>query len=198
MIARESSVVVGIQGGLGSFNHTAALQHLPEVLGDEKWRLEFLHTARSVFAALRAGSAQFGQFAFWNSTAGPYVDCLDEFARNRCEIVARYKLPIRHSLLHSKRSRVEDLRSVITHRDVLKQCGSTLQSRYPSLEVSVGTGELEDPSMVAEAIADGRLTADVATVSNGLLAQYFDLVIGDPAMADDPSNESTFLLVKMI
>jgi len=29
--------------------------------------------------------AEFGQFDFWNSIAGSYVECLDEFARNTCE-----------------------------------------------------------------------------------------------------------------
>ena len=189
-------ILVGIQGGVGSFNHAAAVRHLPQFFGHKDWRPGFLHTPKAVFQGLHDRSVQFGQFALWNSTAGAYVECLHELARYQCEVATTYKLPIRHSLLHSKSSRLQDLRIVMTHRDVLKQCGKTLESRYPSFEVSVGVGELEDPSKIAEAIATGQLGPEVATVSNGLLAEHFDLAVADSEMADDPRNESTFLLVR--
>lgn len=194
----DRPIIVAIQGGVGSFNHAAALEHLPAILGgQDRWRIEFVHTATNVFAALNEGSAQFGQFAFWNSTAGPYVDCVNEFARNICEIAAWYKMPIQHCLLHAKSTDIRQLTRVITHRDVLKQCGQTLQSRYPHVSVEVGSDSFEDPSNIAEAIATGALPPDVATVSNGLLAKHFHLEIGDAELAD-ASNESTFLLVKGI
>ena len=187
--------IVGIQGGLGSFNHQAADERLPSV-GVPRYELRYFDSTAALFRSLRAGEIDFGQFAIFNSSAGFYAESLEAVSQNVFEVVANYRIPIVHCLIHHADSQPQELRTIITHKEVLKQCRSKLTLHYPLLNIEVGDGEFKEPASVAAAVAAGKLGRDVATVSCGRLAKEFGLVIGECGLQDSDNNESTFLLVR--
>jgi len=187
--------IVGIQGGLGSFNHQAADERLPSV-GVPRYELRYFDSTAALFRSLRAGEIDFGQFAIFNSSAGFYAESLEAVSQNVFEVVANYRIPIVHCLIHHPDTRLNEVRTIITHKEVLKQCKNKLTLMYPSVMIEVGTDKLTEPASVAAAIAASALGRDVATLSCARLATEFGLVIGESGLQDADNNESTFLLVR--
>lgn len=187
--------VVGIQGGLGSFNHQAADLWLPQC-GIRNYELRCFDSTTALFHALRAGDIDAGQFAIFNSSAGFYSESLEAVSRNTFQVIAHYKIPIVHCLIHHPDIRRDQIVKIITHKEVLKQCRNKLARDHAAVEVVVGADDLIEPASVAAAIAAHRLNQDVATISCGRLASEYGLVIGDSGLQDVEGNESTFLLVR--
>lgn len=187
--------VVGIQGGLGSFNHMAADEWLPK-WGFARYELRCFDSTAALFQALRAGHVGLGQFAIFNSSAGFYSESLQAVSQNTFEVVANYKIPIVHCLIHHPDTRRDQVAKIITHKEVLKQCTKKLALKYPSVEIAVGAGDLTEPASVATAIAAGKLERNIATISCMRLAEEYGLVVGESGLQDIEGNESTFLLVR--
>jgi arogenate/prephenate dehydratase len=188
-------VVVGIQGGLGSFNHMAADEWVPKC-GLARYELRCFDSTTALFQGLRAGQVDLGQFAIFNSSAGFYSESLQAVSQNIFEVVANYKIPIVHYLIHHPDIRRDQVIRIITHKEVLKQCTKKLGFKYPSVEITVGSGDLTEPASVAAAIAAGKLERNVATISCMRLAEEHGLMVGDSGLQDIEGNESTFLLVR--
>lgn len=187
--------IVGIQGGLGSFNHMAADQWLPKC-GIAQYELHCFDSTAALFLALRASEVNLGQFAFFNSSAGFYSESLQAVSQNIFEVVANYKIPIVHHLIHHPDIRRDEVKKIITHKEVLKQCRSKLALKYPGVEIIEGAGEFMEPASVAAAIAAKKLGQHVATISCKRLAKEYGLVAGDYGLQDAEDNQSTFLLVR--
>jgi prephenate dehydratase len=187
--------VVGIQGGLGSFNHMAADEWLPKC-GIARYELHCFDSTVALFRALRAGEVDLGQFAIFNSFAGFYSESLQAVSQNIFEVVANYKIPIVHCLIHHPDIRSSQVNRIITHKEVLKQCRNRLALRYAEVEIVEGAGELMEPASVAAAIAAKKIGRRVATISCKRLAEEYGLVAGDSGLQDAEDNQSTFLLVR--
>jgi prephenate dehydratase len=187
--------VVGIQGGLGSFNHMATDEWLPKC-GFARYELRCFNNTTALFQALRATQVDFGQFAIFNSSAGFYSESLQAVSQNIFEVVANYTIPIVHCLIHHPSIGRDQVTKIITHKEVLKQCKNKLTLKYPGVEIVEGAGELTEPASVAAAIVAKKLERNTATISCIRLAEEYGLVVGDSGLQDVDGNESTFLLVR--
>lgn len=187
-------VIIGIQGGRGSFNEEAANTHLPENISGA-YELRYLHTTPNVLEALDKGEIDCGQFALYNTQGGLYEESLYAIAEHTFKIVCAYAIRIRHSLMIRRDTELSEITTIITHQQVLKQCTKSLALKYPEFRLAVGEGELTDPAKIAETMAKGQLPREVATVSNRLMADVYGLRIVENDMQDSIDNESTFLLV---
>lgn len=98
-------------------------------------------------------------------------------------------------MMHSE-AELNEITTIMTHSQVLKQCESNLAKKYACLRLEKGEGELTDPAKIAEAIANGQLPKQVATLSNCLMASVYGLSIVEHDLQDRMDNESTFLLVE--
>ncbi|MEJ3652139.1 prephenate dehydratase domain-containing protein [Actinomycetes bacterium KLBMP 9759] len=188
-------VVIGIQGGRGSFNEEAARTHLPQRV-TEPYEIRHLYTTPNVLQALEKGEIDRGQFALFNTSGGVYEESLQAIAEHTFKIVDRYLLNIRHSLMIHKDAELAEVTTIVTHSQVLQQCKASLAAKYPHLRLEVGENELTDPARIAEAIADGRLPKSIATLSNRLMADAYGLSIVENDLQDRSDSESTFLLVE--
>jgi prephenate dehydratase len=188
-------LIIGIQGGRGSFNEEAARTHLPQVVTDP-YELRYLYTTPNVLEALDKGEIDRGQFAIFNILGGLYEESLYAIAEHTFKIIDKYSIKIRHSLMIHEEAGMSEITTFMTHSQVIKQCKNSLAKKYPGLRLEVGEGVLTDPAKIAEAIANGRLPKSVATVSNRLLAEVYGLNIVENDLQDRMDNESTFLLVE--
>lgn len=173
----------------------AADQWLPKC-GIAQYELRCFDSTVALFLALRTGEVNFGQFAIFNSSAGFYSESLQAVSQNIFEVVANYKIPIVHCLIHHPDVRGDQVNRIITHKEVLKQCRNKLALRYAGVEIVEGAGELKEPARVAAAIAAKKLEQHVATISCRRLAEEYGLVVGDYGLQDAEDNQSTFLLVR--
>ncbi len=192
---RESSKKVGIQGGRGSFNEHAAMNNLAKH-GIPEYQLRYLHTTENVLKSLENHEIDFGQFALRNSLGGEVEESIEAMAGRNFSIVGTYQIKISHALMISPRAQITDIKTIITHPQVLRQCEHNLKRLYSSIKLSVCRGELIDPAKVAELLAKDKLPKSVATVSNKFLAQIHNLKVVAEDLQDSDDNYTTFLLVK--
>jgi len=193
---RNSSKIVGIQGGRGSFNEQAALSNLAN-FGIADYQLEYLHTTENVFKSLEKQKIDFGQFAIRNSLGGEVDESVEAMAGRNFEILGSYQIKIAHALMISPKAQITDIKTIVTHPQVLRQCAQNLKKLYGDIKLDVCQGELIDPARVAELISEEKISKSIATVSNRFLAQIHNLKVVAENLQDSDENFTTFLLVRL-
>ncbi len=142
-----SGVVVGIQGGKGSFNELAALTHLKDT-GIDNFQLRYLRTTENVIKSLEEGGIDLGQFAIHNTLGGDVEESKRAIDGHEFDIVARYKIKIGHVLMIAPEAELSDIHTIMSHPQVLRQCRQNLEKKYGHLKLVSGDGELIDPAKV--------------------------------------------------
>jgi prephenate dehydratase len=192
---KESSKIVGIQGGRGSFNELAALNNLANH-GLTNYQLRYLHTTENVFKALESHEIDFGQFAIRNSLGGEVEESVEAMTGRTFTVMGTYQIKIAHALMISPKAKIADIETIITHPQVIRQCEQNLKKLYEGIKLSICKGDLIDPAKVAELMSTEKLPKSIATVSNKLLAQIHNLKVVAEDLQDSDDNYTTFLLVK--
>jgi prephenate dehydrogenase len=180
-------MVIGIQGGRGSFNGRT-----PNV----PYELVYLHTTESVLRALHEGAVDRGQFAIHNSVGGMVGESVTAMARYRFAIVEEFAIKISHSLMMSSRGDLADVDTVMTHPQVLGQCRTSLKTKYPNLRQTSGDGDLIDHAKVAELLGQGTLAPSIATMGSRVLADIYGLHVIEDNLQDLDENFTSFLWVE--
>ncbi|MHB8487656.1 MAG: prephenate dehydrogenase/arogenate dehydrogenase family protein [Candidatus Dormibacteria bacterium] len=188
-------VVVGIQGGRGSFNEEAARYYLgrtPEV----PCEIVYLHTTERVLRALHEGEIDRGVFAIHNSVGGMVGESVTAMARYRFAIVEEFAIKISHALMIAGGADFSKVDTVMAHPQVLRQCRTNLEKKYAKLKQTSGEGDLIDQAKVAELIAAGQLPASIATMGSRTLADLNGLRVVEDNLQDLDENFTSFLWVE--
>jgi arogenate dehydrogenase (NADP+) len=188
-------MVVGIQGGRGSFNEDAARHYMGRT-PDTSYELVYLHTTEAVLRALQEGTVDRGIFAIHNSVGGMVGESVSAMAAHRFTIVEEFAIRISHCLMTSRGADPSGIDTIMTHPQVLAQCHSTLARRYPLLRQTSGSGDLIDHAKVAELLGDGALPANIATMGSRVLAEIHDLQVIEDNLQDLEENFTAFLWVE--
>jgi prephenate dehydrogenase len=188
-------LLVGIQGGRGSFNEEAA-RHLLGRAPDVPYELVYLHTTENVLRALHEGAVDRGLFAIHNSVGGMVGESVEAMARYRFAIIEEFAIKIAHALMVAPGADVSAVDTVMTHPQVLAQCRTTLAARHPALRQTSGEGDLIDHAKVAELLGRGELAATIATMGSSVLAEIHGLRIIDVDLQDLDENFTSFLWVQ--
>jgi prephenate dehydratase len=176
---------VAIQGFKGSFHEVAARQYFGAAA-----TLSFCATFNEVVAQAADGRAGAALMAMENSLAGSILPNYLLLERNDLTITGEVYLPIHQHLLVLPGTTLADIRAVHSHPMALRQCGDFL-SQYPAWQLV----ETEDTGLSAERLATTR-SPGVAVVAGAQAAEAFGLHILAPAINDDPSNYTRFLVLE--
>ncbi|MBK7750849.1 MAG: prephenate dehydrogenase/arogenate dehydrogenase family protein [Candidatus Obscuribacter sp.] len=191
----KQKLIVGIQGGRGSFNEEAATYYLsrtPEI----DYELVYLHTTEQVLRALHEGMVDRGQFAMHNSLGGIVTESVQAMANYNFEIVEEFAIKISHALMIAQDSEFSQIDTIMTHPQVLRQCRSNLQNKYGRLKQTSGEGDLVDHAEVALLMGQGKLAKNIATMGSKVLASINNLKIIEADLQDLDSNFTSFLWVQ--
>jgi prephenate dehydrogenase len=188
-------LVIGLQGGRGSFNEEAA-RHYMSRTPDMAYELIYLHTTERVLCALQEGTVDRGQFAIHNSVGGMVEESVTAMARYRFTILEEFAIKISHALMTSHDVTVSDVDTVMTHPQVLGQCRTSLRHKYPELRQTSGEGDLIDHAKVAELLGQGALPANIATMGSRVLADMYGLRVIEDDLQDLDENFTSFLWVQ--
>ncbi len=191
---KEDRMVIGIQGGKGSFNEEAIRKYAQET-NSENFELMYLHTAENVLNALYHGDIDLGQFAVHNS-AGGMKDSIKAAARYRFEVLHEHSIEVCHVMMCHPEANAEDVTTVMTHPQIFVQCKNHLQRQYPHLEQRIGEGELINPEKVAEELANSQLPKSTAVIGSRSLAEIHGLNIMAENLQDLEKNLTSFLIVQ--
>jgi prephenate dehydrogenase len=188
-------VVVGIQGGRGSFNEDAACYYMsrtPEI----PFEIVYLHTTERVLRALHEGEIDRGVFAIHNSVGGMVGESVAAMARYRFAIVEEFAIKISHALMIGADADFSKVDTVMAHPQVLRQCRTNLEKKYANLRQTSGEGDLIDQAKVAELLGSGALENSVATMGSRTLAALNGLRIVEDNLQDLDENFTSFLWVE--
>ena len=176
---------VAIQGFQGSFHEVAARQYFGAAPA-----LNFCATFGEVVAQVADGRADAALMAMENSLAGSILPNYLLLERNNLTITGELYLPIHQHLLALPGTTLAEVRAVHSHPMALRQCGDYL-SQYPHWQLV----ETEDTGLSAQLLAE-RQTPGVAVVAGAQAAEAFGLHMLAPAINDDPSNYTRFLVLE--
>ena len=188
-------MVVGIQGGRGSFNEDAARYYMsrtPEVRSE----IVYLHTTERVLRALHEGEVDRGVFAIHNSVGGMVGESVTAMARYRFAIVEEFAIKISHALMIGSGADFSKVDTVMAHPQVLRQCRTNLEKKYANLKQTSGEGDLIDQAKVAELLGSGELADSIATMGSRTLADLNGLRVVEDNLQDLDENFTSFLFVE--
>ena len=163
----------------GAFSHEACLKFVPdqEAVG--------LPSFADVVRAVESGEAETGVLPIENNNAGGVDEVKQLLKQSGLKVVSQHKLPIRIHLLGLPGSRLDLIRTAVSHPMALKQCPETLRS------LGLETEEAPSTSVAAQMLKDpekGVLASEAA-------AEAYGLVVLKRNVHDREVNETTFVVV---
>jgi prephenate dehydrogenase len=188
-------LIVGIQGGKGSFNEQAALYYL-ERNGVRDFEIKYLYTTENVLKQLHEGDVDRGQFAIHNSLGGIVAESIEAISRRKFHIVEEFAIKISHALMIRPDADPEKIDTIMTHPQVIAQCSKNLAKRYPRYRLTSGEGELIDSALVAKYLSEGKLPSTTAVMGSSVLSQIYGLRIIENNLEDQKENYTSFLWVE--
>jgi arogenate dehydrogenase (NADP+), plant len=191
----KKTLIVGIQGGRGSFNEEAATYYLSRT-PEMPYELRYLHTTENVLRALYEGRIDRGQFAIHNSIGGIVGESVEAMSHYRFHILEEFAIKIAHALMIAPGADFNKVDTIMTHPQVLRQCKKSLEMKYPRLKQTSGDGERVDHAKVAELIACCEIPANVAVMGSKVLAHIYGLHIVEDNLQDLEENFTSFLWVE--
>ena len=121
LTTRDSAPLrIAYQGVEGAYSHLAAQKRYAGRVGGAL--LTGLPSFRQVFEAVRDGQVDLALLPIENTTAGSINETYDLLAEGGCSITAEVVSRIDHCLLVVPGTRLEDLRTVVSHPQALRQC----------------------------------------------------------------------------
>lgn len=190
-------LTIGIQGGRGSFNEEA-LSYFVKKHKVAPYHTVYLHTTENVLSALYRGEIDYGQFATHNSVGGTVTESIRAMAHYRFKIVDHFEIKIAHALMMRSDAKRKDIDTIMTHPQVLKQCGQTLKTKYPHLKKTSGKGNLVDHAEVAKQLSEKKLPKTIATMGSKVLSKLYGLTIIEDNLQDASENYTSFMMVKRL
>lgn len=187
----------GIQGGKGSFNEQA-LQSYVERNNIKKYKTSYLYTTEKVLKNLHEGNIDFALFAISNSTGGLVEESIQAMGNYQFTIVEDFTILIQHFLMKRKDVEEKDITTIMAHQQVLLQCKNTLQTKFPQLTQTTGTGDFVDTAKAAWGLAMNKILKTTAILGPKILAETYDFDIIAENLQDKADNITRFLLVKRI
>ena len=192
--AKEKKIIFGIQGGKGSFNHEAILEYIKKNK-IKNYEIQHLLTTNKVLDCLSKNHINYGLFAICNSIGGIVDESIEAIVKYTFKIEEKITMPIRHFLMKHRQIDWKNVKQILTHPQVIKQCRQTLNEKYSYCEVSSGKNNLIGHAEVAKRIWQGKLCKNIAVIGPKQLAQLYNLDIVDKDLQDNKKNLTTFLLV---
>ncbi len=175
---------VAIQGIKGSYSEEA----VRAIFGAEVSILECTDFD-TTFAAVASGSADNAVVPVENKIVGSITQTVDLLKADQYRILEKLPLKVRHVLAGTPGAKFDDLVSVRSHVEALKQCGKFLKAN-PQLTRTVGS----DTASSVRRIVEGEDPTNAA-IGSRRAAELYGAEILRENIADDIDNWTIFYLI---
>lgn len=190
----SKKMIVGIQGGVGSFNEEAVKYHFKKKKIKD-YEIKYLYTSERVLNALEKKEIDRGQFAIHNSAGGIVDETIEAMGNHTFKVAEKFAIRISHALMIRPDAKFSDIKTIMTHPQVFAQCKKTLHKKYPKLRKVSGKGKMIDHALVAKKMSEGKIDKSIATMGSKVLAEIYGLKIIEDNLQDLKQNYTTFLQV---
>lgn len=175
---------VAIQGIKGSYSEQAARQMLGTAVDVVECR-----SFESAVDAVVNGISDLAVIPVENKITGRIEPAAALVEDCRLKVADRCRLAIEHHLIGTASASFEDLISVSSHPQALKQCGNFLDS-HPHLHWMTGS----DTASCVKAVAEGH-NVSTAAIGSRRAAEIYGGKIVKENIADEADNWTRFVLV---
>lgn len=179
-ISQTANVVC--QGVPGSYSHLCADSLYPQS------QLSFCETFLEVFQQIEAGKADLGILPIENSSAGSVIEVYDLMKEFDFYIVGSKKVKIEHNLLAKQGTQKEEIHTVHSHWQALKQCEKYLRS------LNFNKEEARNTAIAAQLVANS-LDKGVGCIASKKCATLYNLTCLESGVEDYPNNFTRFIVI---
>ena len=187
------SIIIGIQGGKGSFSEEAAKVFVKKH-GIEDFKITYLISSKAVLMGIESCSVQFGIFAMENAQGGVVIESVEALAEHRCRIVEMFHIPVSQNLLARHGVFMGDITEIHSHQQALRQCKDYLAEHFWTRPLI----EADDTAEAARRLSEGKLPETVGVIGSEYCAELYDLNIVERDIHDLKHNLTLFLSVEKI
>jgi prephenate dehydratase len=175
---------VAIQGVRGSYSEEAATQ----LFGAEAAIVECTDF-ESTFAAIREGDAEHAVIPVENKIIGPIAATMGLLRTHRNSVIDKLPLRVRHVLAGVAGTTLDEITSVRSHIEALKQCRRFF-AKNSYLRQVVGA---DTASSVRRVVDEGVLAN--AAICSRRAAEFYGAEIVRESVADDVDNWTVFYVI---
>jgi len=175
---------VAIQGVTGSYSEEA----VRAMLGEDATIVE-CHDFDATFAAVDSGSVDNAVVPVENTIVGPISGAVELLNNGKYKVLEKMPLKVRHVLAGTRGARFEELVSIRSHVEALKQC-RTFLAAYPNIVQVIGA---DTASSVRRIVDEGIPTR--AAIGSRRAAELYGAEIIRENIADDIDNWTVFYLI---
>lgn len=176
--------VVAIQGVRGSYSEEATLR----IMGEGTEILECISFA-DTFVAIDSKLAEYAVLPVRNKIVGDIETPINLLRNSGLRVLDQLPLQVRHVLAGTQDAEFEQLTSVRSHIEALKQCAKFL-SAHPHLTQLIGA----DTASSIRGIANGGI-AEHGAIGSRRAAEIYGAKVLRENFADDNDNWTTFYLI---
>lgn len=184
---------IGIMGARGSFSEEAAQKYCYEE-GIHDAELQYLVSAENVLASLEEGKSDLGIFPIENSNGGVVIEAIYAMAKHRFEVKKMFELDVHHMLIAKKGVNPQEITTITSHDQALKQCRMYLKRKWPDVDIEA----YADTAKAAEDLASGTLPETTAVIASTAAAEIYDLQIIDESIQDLKFNYTSFIVAQRL
>ena len=186
-------VIIGIQGGKGSFSEEAA-QIFSSNHGINNPKIDYLISSKAVLESVECGKINFGVFAMENAQGGVVIESVEAMAKYRCQIIEMFHIPVSQNLLSQGGLDIGDITEVHSHQQALRQCKDYLAEHFWARPLI----EADDTAEAARRLSQGKLPKTAGVIGSKYCAELYGLNILQKDIHDLKHNLTLFLSVEKL
>lgn len=180
----DDNLKVAYPGILGSYSGEALNCFFPNV-SDVINTDTFYETAELV----ASGTVDYGVLPFENNSSGAVADTLDLIMSEKLCIAGEISIQIKHCLLGTKNSEIEDIEEIYSHNQGFLQSQTFLENLKNIKKIP-----LENTAFAAKFVKEEN-KKQKAAIASKLCAEVYDLKILKENINENSSNSTRFVIV---
>ena len=184
-------IIVGISGDVGSFSSQAAEEYTRK--NDiTDYEISYLITVENVLRQLDNNKIDIGIFPIENSNGGIVIESINAMSKHIFKIKKIFEIPVVQCLLTKPGISKEDIKTIASHDQALKQCKMYLKRKWTKTDLK----ETEDTAKAAKQLSKGELKNDTAVLAPETCATLYGLIVMEKGIQDLKFNFTNFLAVE--
>ena len=178
-----SDIKVAYQGVPGAWAQIACNKMF---LGADIYNIESGFEA--VFKEVKEGNADFGVIPIENSHTGAIGEVYDLLGKYGCYITRQEWIDINHCVMVNEGVKLNDIREVLSHPEVFKQCSKYLDSKAWDLTACKNT------AIAAQTVLEKK-DKRIAAIGSLSAAKIYGLEVVKTDIINDPTNKTRFIAI---
>lgn len=144
---------------------------------------------REIMEAIQSGKAEYGVLPIENTSTGGITDIYDLLSEYENYIIGEHVIKIQHALLGVEGTKMEDIQTVYSHQQGIKQCNQFLEE-HPNMK----TVELSSTTLGAKKVYEDQDRTQAAIASTRA-AKSYGLTVLKEGINQEDNNATRFIII---